>query len=172
MTDIQIDISKIKDKHHFLIKQLEIHHFFRKFGDFRDKLEKEGKYLHIVMRMIETLFLFIRSTRQELWDLHLVALDRFSNFFFILDLSNYARMTPIYLSDMYQLKETDGETWSFLKINFCCRKSITPFTAIGVDHALEQINRELKVMGGIVGLSHQQLDRYCIIAPTKRLLID
>ena len=81
-------------------------------------------------------------------------------------------MTPIYLSQMYHLRDADPDTWSFLKNNFCCRKSLRPFTAIGVDHALEQVNKELKVVGGIVGLPDHLLDKYCIISPIKRLLVD
>ena len=82
-------------------------------------------------------------------------------------------MTPIYLSQMYHLRDTDPDTWFFLKNIFCCRKSLKPFTVIGVDHALEQVNKELKVVGGIVGgLPDNLLDKYCIISPSKRLLVD
>ena len=70
------------------------------------------------------------------------------------------------------MRDADPDTWSFLKNNFCCRKSLKPFTAIGVDHALEQVNKELKVVGAIVGLPDHLLDKYCIISPTKHLLVD
>ena len=172
LMEIQVDPTTISHQHSLLVTGLKSIQFYKKFREFRDALQKQGKYLATLMKMIETLFLFIRSTRQELWGLQLVALDHFAKYFFATDLINYARMTPIYLSQMYGLKDEDPETWVFLKKNFCCRKSLKPFTAIGVDHALEQVNKELKVMGGIVGLPEHLLDRYCIIAPTKRLLVD
>lgn len=133
LTEIQIDPTAIKDQHSLLVTHLGTTQFYKKFREFRDGLQKQGKYLSTLMRMIETLILFIRSTRQELWDLQLVSLDRFTKYFFATDLINYARMTPIYLSHMYSMKGEDSETWDFLKINFCCRKSLKPFTAIGVD---------------------------------------
>ena len=152
LTIIQIDPTAIKEQHSVLVTRLEEKEYYNTFGKFRDGLKNEVKYISNVMRMIETLFLFIRSTRQELWELQLVSLDRYTKYYFSLDLTNYARMTPIYLSQMYDLQESDPDTWYFLKENFWCRKSLKPFTAIGVDHALEQVNKELKVVGGIFGL--------------------
>ena len=74
-----------------------------------------------------------------------------------LDLQNYARMMPVHLTHLYDLKEKDEETWNFLKQNFTCEKTITRFTAIGVDHALEQVNKELKGLGRIKGMSFLKL---------------
>jgi hypothetical protein len=81
-------------------------------------------------------------------------------------------MTPIYLSKVYELKEEDSETWEFLRNNFCCRKTFKAFASIDVDHCLEQTNRDLKEVGGIVGLQDHLLDRYCIISPINRQLVD
>ena len=60
---------------------------------------------------------------------------------------------------------------NFLKTNFCCDKTLGRFLAIGIDHALEQVNKELKGLGGIRGMSDEEIDRFCLIAPTKRFLI-
>ena len=94
--------------------------------------------------------LFVGATRQTLWGLHLASLDQFSPYFFALDLGNYDRMTPVYLSFMYSLSKDDRKTWDFISSNFCCNKTKSPFVAIGEDYCLEQVNKELKVMGGIV----------------------
>ena len=74
---------------------------------------------------------------------------------------------------MYSLRKDDRETWDLISSNFCCNKTIAPFVAIGLDHCLEQVNRELKVMGGIVavGLSGDGIDKYCLTAPIKRLIL-
>ena len=44
---------------------------------------------------------------------------------------------------------------------------MTGFTSIGPDHGIEQENRELKVVGGIVGITQNEksLDKYFLIAP-------
>ena len=71
-------------------------------------------------------------------------------YFFALDMLNYARMTPVYLSQMFAVKETDFDTWEYLSNGgFCVNKSKVPFTSIGADHGIEQENRALKVVGGI-----------------------
>ena len=74
---MQIDPTVIKDQHAVLVTRLETKAYYENFGKFRGSLQKQGKYMSTVMRMIETLFLFIRSTRQELWELQLVSLDRY-----------------------------------------------------------------------------------------------
>ena len=44
---------------------------------------------------------------------------------------------------------------------------MTGFTSIGPDHGFEQENRELKVVGRIVGITQNEksLDKYFLIAP-------
>ena len=76
---------------------------------------------------------------------------------------NYARMTPVYLSQMMDLKENDEKTWiMMMEGGFCVGKSKVPFTSIGADHGIEQRNRSIKVMGGIKGISNSSinLDEY------------
>ena len=54
---------------------------------------------------------------------------------------NYARMSPVYLSQMRQMKDHDP-TWDLFESgNFSVNKSSVPFTAIGADHGIEQENR-------------------------------
>ena len=119
--------------------------------------------------------LFVRATRQKLWGLHLASLDQFSPYFFALDLGNYDRMTPVYLSFMYSLSKDDRKTWDCISSNFCCNKTKSPFVALGEDYCLEQVNKELKVMGSIVacciGLPGHGIDKYCFTAPIKRLIL-
>ena len=138
---------------------------------FRDGLEKEGKFLNNVLTMIEGMLLYLRGTRQQLWGLHLASLDRLTKYFFALDLLNYARMSPFQLSSIFDLRTSDSESWNFLKSNFCVNKTKGSFVALGVNHALEQVNRELKAVGGVVGMSEEVMDKYCYTAPVKRALL-
>ena len=167
-TDINVSVPEV---HQLLLDRLQIAGFFDKFDEFRANLKKQARYLSNVVTMIGKLLLYVRATRQKLWNLHLASQDSFVKYFFSLDLQNYARMMPVHLSHLYELKEKDDESWNFLKENFTCNKTISRFTGIGVDHALEQVNKELKGVGGIVGMSDAQIDKFCLTAPTKRALI-
>ena len=76
---------------------------------------------------------------------------------------NYARLTPVYIAKMFSLKDKDPETWSmFSEGNFSVNKTFIPFSTIRVDHAIEQENRAVKVLGGIKGIANnrKELDEY------------
>ena len=114
-----------------LIEGLTSANIFSKFLVFRTGLKKQGKFLSNVLEMIETMFLFMRGTKQQLWNLHPAALEKFSKYFYALDLQNYAGMTPVYLATMHSLRNEDLDTWTFLSRNFCCSKTPEAFVSIG-----------------------------------------
>ena len=74
---------------------------------------------------------------------------------------NYARMTPVYLAPMYELKEKDENIWVLLDAGRGGAVSVNisgiPFTAIGSNHDIEQENHALKVTGGIKGIGNSQV---------------
>jgi len=51
--------------------------------------------------------------------------------------------------------------------NFAINKNQIPFCAIGVDHALEHMNRFMKVTGGLVGITQNASARelFLLTAP-------
>ena len=52
---------------------------------------------------------------------------------------------------MQETEKQHPEIWAeFVKENF---KGVAGFTSIGPDHGIEQENRELKVVGGTVGIT-------------------
>ena len=55
---------------------------------------------------------------------------------------NNARMIPPYLAEMQMLQVTDPEKYEeFLEGNWVVNKNLrVPFSALGADHALEEIN--------------------------------
>ena len=115
------------------------------------------------MSLFETLLLFILAIGQQDGDLHLVSSHRLCKYFFAFDMINYARLTPVYIAKMFSLKDKDPETWSmFSEGNFSVNKTFIPFSAIRVDHAIEQENRAVKVLGGIKGIANnrKELDEY------------
>ena len=115
------------------------------------------------MSLFETLLLFIRASRQQNWELPLASLHHLCKYFFEFDTINYARLTPVYIAKMFSLKDKDPETWSmFNESNHSVIKTLIPFSAIGIDHAIEQENRAVKVLRGIKGIanSRKALDGY------------
>ena len=138
-------------------------------------MKLQARFYRNYMSMFETLLLFIRASRQQCWGLHLEALNAMVLYFFAFDMLNYARLTPVYLSQMIELKEKDRETWEVLQRgNFSVNKSSVPFSAIGADHGLENQNRALKVLGGIKGIANSQtaLDEFFMTAGEISLLLD
>ena len=63
-------------------------------------------------------------------------------------------MLPVYLAEMYALKRTDPIVReAFSDGEFAVQTNKIPFTGIGMGHRGEQINKILKIDGGIVGIS-------------------
>ena len=94
---------------------------------------------------------------------------------FAFDLLNYARLAPVYLSQMTKLKKKNSDTWHAVQTgHFSVNKSSLPFSTKGCDHALEQQNRAMKVLGGIKGIANSRnaLDEYFMTARELPLLLD
>ena len=133
--------------HEALIKLLSSIKFVELQSHFKISLANQGKFLLNYMRLFENLLLFIRASRQQDWHLHLESLHSLCSYFFALDQMNYKRLTPVYLSKMFCLEESDPNKWKmFSEGNFSVNKSMVLFSAIGVDHAVEQKNRTAKVL--------------------------
>ena len=104
------------------------------------------KFVRTYMRMVLLIYTFIRATRDGLWELHLSSLDALCKYFFAYDKQKYARLVPLYLAEMKALQSTDPDIHQeFIDGNFVVNKNQITFCAIGVDHALEHINRIMKV---------------------------
>ena len=112
---------------------------------------------------------FVRAVWTGDWALHLEALQAFTKYYFAHDMLNYARMIPVYLAKMGNLKETDPEIYEeFQQGNWVVNKSSSvSFCAVGADNALEHVNRSMKVSGGLIGitLNPNARTKYFLIAP-------
>ena len=107
------------------------------------------------MQMILDMLLFIRAVRTGAWDLHLKVLETFTKYFFAHDKLNYARIIPLHLAEMESLETEAPEVLNmFQQGNWVVNKNLkVPFCVIGADHALEHINRSMKVSGGFVSIT-------------------
>ena len=90
--------------------------------------------------------------REKRFSLFLEVLEELVHIFFALDHVNYARWIPIHLRDTRSLppsikKEFEEEHhWVLSKTN-------NRFSAIPIDQANEQENKDVKSVGGAVGLT-------------------
>ena len=124
-------------------------------SQFDSSLSNQARFYCNYMDLFEVILLFIRASREQSWELHLQSLNLLCGYFFAFDMLNYARMTPVYLAQMYELKEKDENIWTLLNAGgFSVKRSCIPLTAIGSDHGTEQENHALKVIGGIKGIAN------------------
>ena len=65
------------------------------------------------------------------------------------------------------LQTNDKTSWLYLENNYSILKSPIPLVGIGSDHAMEQENKKMKILGGIVGLTQKPatLNRFCLASP-------
>ena len=112
-----------------------------------------SKFSMTYVKMVLLLLNYIRAVRTGDWALHLKTLDDFGPFFFALNRSSYARFVPVYVAMMQDLRLKNPRVWMYLEKHWVVRKSLVPFTSLGCDHALEQVNRVLKGDGGLVGIT-------------------
>lgn len=154
-----------------MINVLESSQILKKMSEFDAEHNDKAtfKVMCHYMQMVMEMLVFIRAVRTGDWELHLKALETFTKYFFAHDRLNYARMIPLYLAEMASLKESDPEIFEeFLQGNWVVNKNEeVPFCALGADHALEHINRSMKVSGGLVGitLNPSARTKFFLIAP-------
>ena len=165
------DRSKIEEAHAELASTIDSLKVVEEMSRF-DAINSNQPLFRVVkqyMKMVLEMLQFIRAVRTADWELHLMALETFTKYFFAHDKVNYARMIPLYLAEMKSLKETDLEIYNeFMEGNWVVNKNPdVPFCALGADHALEHINRSMKVTGGLVGitLNPSARTKFFLIAP-------
>ena len=106
--------------------------------------------------MVNWLLLFIRSTMQANWDLHLVCIREMISWVHAYDRINYARYPPLYWAQMKALPTSHPEANTYLQNGgFAIQRShASPFSLIPIDQTIEQtVNRDTKTKGGTVGFS-------------------
>ena len=132
----------------------------RNMDDILQKFEMDRKQnfqyrmVRIYMTMVERLFIFIHATRSHDWKLHLSSTEELMRDISSMDRIKYSRMLPVYLAEMHGLEKTDPVVWkAFCDGEFAVQVRPIPFVALGMDHKGEQINKQFKIDGGIIGIS-------------------
>ena len=150
------------------VSMLDTDEMAKNIGEFEAKHSKIQKFLLSYMNQFETILVFIKATRARDLQLHMESIQSLMKYFFAHDHLNYARLLPLYISTMQEAEKRHPSLWrEFMKGNFCVTKGLAGFTSIAPDHGIEQENRRLNVMGGIIGITQNEkaLEKLFLIAP-------
>ena len=163
------EISDVHEQLKTLISKSEVQ---SKIDCLKGSLQFQSKFFYQYLQMFEAILMFILASRQNLWRLHLSSLNHFVKYFFAFDQINYARLTPFYLATMAELETKDATSWAYLEENYSVVKTTISFVGIGSDHAMEQENKNLKIVGGIIGITQNPvaLNRFCLAGPILNLI--
>ena len=163
------DIHTIQNAFKTLSEWLSESTFKEKFEDFKRKLVQnaESHFILNYIEMVSVLLKFIHASRSRDWIMHLSSVKDMIPFITAMDRIKYRRLLPVYLADMKKLKDTDPVIWNYFEEgNFSVQNTDILGSALGIDHAGEQENKKLKIQGGLIGITRQQIsrDRYFLIA--------
>ena len=123
-------------------------------------------YLH----RVETIPFLVVASRNADLTLRLQAAEALSKLFFAFDRIKYKRRQPRYIADMHDLKTNHLATWNELEAgNLSVTRNDIPFVSIGADHACEQINKQMKVHSGLIGISNNANARQIFFMATPEL---
>ena len=128
----------------------------RQFQSFGKEQSGTFKYWVSFLEAGDLLLKLIRADKEANFQLHLEIVMEMFPFFHLAGRVNYARYSPVYVSEMRQLETKQPEMHKFLmKRGFVvCRSKRKGFNCVPSDQALEQtINREAKGTGGEIGFT-------------------
>ena len=101
------DFCKETGKLYEFINCIEL---MEKSDAFVSSLTIQGKFLMNYMKMFEILMVYIQSSRQCNWYLHLASLHEFIKYFFGHDQLNYAQHSPLYLENLVHSQSDDKQS--------------------------------------------------------------
>ena len=113
------------------------------------------QWARMYMNQVMVLLQFQRATREGNWFLNLAAPEKLCVYFFAYNRLDYAQNIPEYIARMHELESIDPDIWQeFVNGEFTVNTSNeVPFTRIGVDQAMEHLNKYTKGQGGISGIT-------------------
>ncbi|XP_014677394.1 PREDICTED: uncharacterized protein LOC106817244 [Priapulus caudatus] len=140
------------------------------------KTDPMFQWARMYMRQVMTLLQFQRAIREGNWHLYLISLEHLCKYFFAYARLDYAQNIPEFIARMDAIKTSNPELWqSFTNGEFAVNTSNRiPFTRIGVDQAMEHLNKSTKGQGRISGIttSPATLLKFCLTAPELARLAD
>ncbi|KAK3917822.1 Chromosome-associated kinesin KIF4 [Frankliniella fusca] len=147
----------------------------------RDNAERSPtfKFWLLVLRLEVLLLKFVRSVREAQFQDFKESIIMMLPWFFSLGHFLYARWLTVHACDLVALERNAPETYRRFSLGtymcaFVVRKTLNAFSCLGIDHAHEQNNAEVKSRGGAVGLTQDPsaLRRWTIAGPEVARLLN
>ena len=147
-------------------------------SDFEEFSSEKGhvpqfNFWFITLSLELLLFTFVRSLREENFQLYTEILYKMATWVFALDRINYSLWLSVHIRDMQSLSITHLSIThpdvfqSFMEGKFVIHNSERKFSGISIDQAHEQNNKRVKGQGGIMGLTTNEnaLNRWIVTGP-------
>ena len=108
---------QVAEAHQQIVNAVDSIKIMKKMKEFDESYENSPMFMVFrqCIGMVLEMLIFIRAVRTANWELHLVALEIFTKYFFAHDRLNYARMIPVYLAEMNALSNTDPGIYAEFK---------------------------------------------------------
>ncbi|KAK3921529.1 Chromosome-associated kinesin KIF4 [Frankliniella fusca] len=132
------------------------------------------KYWLLVLRLELLLLKFVRSVREANFSIFVECIAAMLPWFFSSGHHLYARWLTVHALDLLSLEKTSPEVFRrFSNGAFVVRKTTNPFSCLGVDHAHEQNNADVKSKGGAIGVTQDPsaLRRWTLAGPEVTRLV-
>ena len=128
----------------------------KKLTEFEGNANNMQHFVINCTKQFEMILLFVRSTIQQDLQLHMESLESLIKYLFVHDHQNYrARLLSLYITTMQETETQHPDLWAeFMKENFCVTECVSRFNSKAPEQGIEQETRKLKVVGGIVGITH------------------
>ncbi|XP_061894509.1 uncharacterized protein LOC133644183 [Entelurus aequoreus] len=126
----------------------------------------------LIMRYETLILIFIRAHREQNFLLYVEVLEELAPLFFALDHVNYSRWLPVHIRDMKSLPDSIKDEFE-KNSHWVLSKTSNRFSAIPLDQAHEQENKNVKGSGGAVGLTENPtaFRRWMLTGPEMARLI-
>ncbi len=95
-----------------MLADFDSHKALKTMAEFDKKKEVQSQlfsFVRIYMNMVLLIYTFIRASGDGFWELHLSSLNALCKYFFAYDKPKYARLVPLYLTEMATLQDTDPD---------------------------------------------------------------
>ena len=116
------------------------------------------KFWSISLKMELDYLLFLRSVRSSNFSLYVESIGNFLPWIFALDHVHYQRWLSIHHYDMEMLRETNPSVFEAFNDHgsFTVSRTGNKFSNMGLDQRHEQLNKDVKGTGGLLGLTEDE----------------
>ena len=178
LTEVCRNKTGVAKAHKAFLMEMESLNLEKQLQEFDNshKTDPMFKWARMYMQRVMALLQFQRAIREGNWQLYLASLEHLCKYFFAYSRLDYAQNIPEFIARMDDIKTSNPELWkSFSDGEFAVNTSNRiPFTRIGVDQAMEHLNKSTKGQGGICGITRYPatLLKFCLTAPELTRLAD